>query len=258
MQNQLGPFWVDENQPPAFPPPELAATDPNGLLAVGGLLTPEWLLTAYRNGIFPWFNPDEPVLWWSPTPRSLLHIPELKISKSLRKQISSMQNQGRLDVTLDRQFSTVMHHCASVPRLGQDGSWIGKRMHDAYCKLHSIGYAHSVEVCFDGELAGGLYGVSIGKMFFGESMFSLQSNASKIALGALCMQLDSWGFEWVDTQVETPHLNSLGATCVDREHFEIILDDYCEQAFEPHLWQFDIDWVETLKHFSQRSATQML
>ncbi|WP_319557525.1 leucyl/phenylalanyl-tRNA--protein transferase [Thiomicrorhabdus sp.] len=251
MLQQLGPFWVDEEQEPAFPPTELAATDPDGLLAIGGRLTPDWLLTAYRHGIFPWFNPDEPVLWWSPSPRSVLRISELKVSKNLRKQVVKMQREGRLKVTLDQDFPTVMYHCASIPRNGQNGTWIGKRMYEAYNRLHSMGYAHSVEVYFDDELAGGLYGICIGKMFFGESMFSLQSNASKIALGALSMQLRSWGFEWIDTQVETPHLNSMGANCFERRDFEAILDEFCEQSFPVQKWHFDINWIEELQNFAR-------
>lgn len=239
------PFWL-EPKPVMFPPTNLALTEPNGLLAVGGDLTPEWLLQAYSNGIFPWFNPGEPILWWTPNPRSVLFIDSLKIKRSLRKTIQKLEWDESLTVTLDQNFSDVMQACATVPREGQDGTWISPEMLAAYQSLHQSGHAHSVEVWQDGQLVGGLYGIAIGKMFFGESMFSKVSDSSKIALVALAMQLKAWGFKLIDTQVETPHLNSLGACTISRVEFEELIQQQINQPFKPQKWQFSIDWVDAV------------
>lgn len=231
------PFWLHE-YPVTFPPTHIAMTEPDGLLAVGGALTPEWLLMAYSKGIFPWFNEDDPILWWTPNPRSILVIKDLKVRKSLVKTI----RKGTFEVTLDHAFEAVMRNCALVPRADQDGTWISEDMIEAYLALHQKGHAHSVEVWQSGELVGGLYGVAIGKVFFGESMFSKRTDASKVALVALCQQLDAWGFRIIDTQVETGHLKSLGAKLVSRETFEQFLETDCHQAFPARKWHFDIDW----------------
>ncbi len=246
------PFWL-ETTPVAFPPSHLALQEPNGLLAIGGDLTPEWLLQAYSLGIFPWFNPDEPVLWWTPNPRSVLFIDHLKITRSLKKTLNQIQKTGRLTVTLDQNFKEVMTACANIPRNKQDGSWITSDMINAYYQLHQSGHAHSVEVWQDKQLVGGLYGIAIGKMFFGESMFSTVSDSSKIALVALSMQLKEWGFKVMDTQVETPHLNRLGATQIDRTVFERLVAQQIQHPFPAQKWHFSLDWFSAA-HTHQKNA----
>lgn len=231
------PFWLD-SKPVVFPPTHLAMTEPDGLLAVGGDLTPEWLLNAYHKGIFPWFNEDDPILWWTPNPRSVLFVDSLKVRRSLIKTIRKQQ----FTVTLDQQFEDVMHQCANIERHDQDGTWISEEMLSAYTQLHKSGHAHSVEVWKDNQLVGGLYGVAIGKVFFGESMFSKVPDASKIALVALCQQLKAWGFRIIDTQMETAHLRSLGATLISREYFESILKQETHKDFAPKPWTLEVDW----------------
>lgn len=197
-----------------FPHPELA--DPNGILAVGGDLSPERLLLAYEWGIFPWFNPNEPILWWSPDPRFVLFPNELRVSKSMRPYF----NQRKFDVTFDTQFERVIRACQQVERDKQlGGTWITEDMVQAYCKLHELGYAHSVEVWEEGELVGGLYGISLGKIFFGESMFTTVSNASKFGFISLVQKLEGLGFTLIDCQQKTRHLASLGARSIDRALF---------------------------------------
>lgn len=237
------PFWLDP-YPVLFPPTDLALTDPDGLLAVGGDLTPEWLLNAYHKGIFPWFNEGEPILWWTPNPRSVLFIKDLKIRKSLKKTIRKQHFQ----ITLDQAFEKVMENCAKITRSGQEGTWITEQMFNAYAQLYKKGHAHSVEVWQDNQLVGGLYGVAIGKVFFGESMFAKSADASKVALVALCHQLKQWGFEIIDTQVETEHLRSLGAKLISREHFESILQEDTQKHFPPQKWQFESDWQSQFTH----------
>jgi len=251
MQNE--PFWLDK-KPVIFPPTHLAMTDPNGLLAIGGDLTPEWLLNAYSKGIFPWFNPGEPVLWWTPNPRSVVLIDDLKFRRSLRKSIQKLINEERLKVTLDQNFLEVMQKCATIERNDQDGTWITDEMLSAYQDLHQKGHAHSVEVWIDNQLAGGLYGVALGKMFFGESMFSEVSDASKIALVAISMQLKAWGFKLLDTQVETPHLKSMGASMISRTVFEALLQQQIEQPFVAKKWQMDTDWFPAAIEHSHYQA----
>jgi leucyl/phenylalanyl-tRNA--protein transferase len=237
------PFWLDP-KPVLFPPSDLALDEPDGLLAIGGDLTPEWLLQAYSKGIFPWYNPDEPILWWTPNPRCVLFIDELKIRRSLRKTIKQIAADSDYQVTLDQAFSEVMHHCSQIERKDQDGTWISDPMIKAYSQLHQAGHAHSVEVWHKGELVGGLYGTAIGKMFYGESMFSRQADVSKIALVAIAMQLKAWGFKLIDTQVETAHLKSMGATLISRKLFEGLLQAQIQQPFPPRKWEFNTDWVE--------------
>lgn len=236
------PFWLDP-KPVVFPPTHLALSDPDGLLAMGGALTQEWILQAYSKGIFPWFNPDEPILWWSPNPRSVLFIEDLKIRRSLRKTIKKLANMPEFKVTLDRNFVDVMQNCASIERKDQAGTWITDEMLHAYTKLHQNGHAHSVEVWMNDKLVGGLYGIAIGKMFFGESMFAKTTDASKIALVALAMQLKAWGFTMIDTQIETEHLKSMGAGLISRTVFEALLQQQIQQPFEAKTWQMEIDWI---------------
>lgn len=197
-----------------FPPVEQALDEPDGLLAAGADLSTARLLAAYRHGIFPWFNDGDPILWWSPDPRTVLAPRDLHISHSLKKRLS----QRRFTVTLDAAFAGVLDACAA-PRPGDGGTWLTPAMKAAYRALHRQGFAHSVEVWMDGELAGGIYGVALGRMFFGESMFSRRTDASKIALAMLAAQLGRWGFPWIDCQLETEHLLSLGAAPVPRRVF---------------------------------------
>ena len=198
---------------PIFPPPDYA--DPSGLLAVGGDLSNERLLEAYRLGIFPWYSDDQPILWWSPDPRLVLDLNDFKISRSLRKTLKRKVFQ----VTLDHAFEEVIRACAVVPRVAQNGTWITNEMLKAYVNLHGLGYAHSVESWFGGKLAGGLYGVSLGKCFFGESMFHLKTDASKVALATLVEKLRSWDFHFIDSQMTTEHMLRLGAKELPRRIF---------------------------------------
>ena len=197
-----------------FPPPERAMAEPNGLLAAGGDLTPPRLLQAYRQGIFPWFAPGQPILWWCPDPRTIVRPSDLHVSRSMRKVL----RQGRLRVEFDRNFSAVITACAA-PRAGASGTWITPKMQAAYIELHRLGHAHSVEVYQDDELVGGLYGIALGQVFFGESMFSRVDNASKLAFISLVRQLEAWGFALIDCQMPTDHLFSLGASSMPRAEF---------------------------------------
>lgn len=196
-----------------FPPPEEA--EPDGLLAVGGDLSSERLLLAYQLGIFPWYSERQPILWWSPDPRLVLEPEEFHVSRRLRQIL----NRGVFKVTFDQAFESVIRACASAPRPGQDGTWITPEMQEAYIRLHKEGFAHSVESWIDGELAGGIYGVSLGRCFFGESMFSQKSNGSKVALARLVERLKAWKFSMLDAQMPTRHMISLGAKEIPRAAF---------------------------------------
>lgn len=218
-----------------FPPVTQALRRPNGLLAAGGDLSPPRLLEAYRHGIFPWFSEDEPILWWSPDPRMVLFPDEFKTSHSLRKTL----RKGRHVVRFDSAFEQVMRACAA-PRQGASGTWIHEEMIAAYCELHRMGYAHSVETWLDGELIGGLYGVALGRMFYGESMFSRRTDASKIALAHLAAQLERWNFGMIDCQMNTPHLASLGAREIPRKEFIARLQELINYAPVTN-WHFDND-----------------
>ena len=225
--------WLNNNAP--FPPVNRALRESNGLLAAGGDLSVPRLLEAYRHGIFPWFNPGEPILWWSPDPRMVLIPGEFKTSRSLDKVLRN----AAYEVRCDTAFEQVMRGCAA-PRGGHHGTWIHEDMIAAYCALYEIGYAHSVEVWMDGSLAGGLYGVAIGRMFYGESMFSHASNASKIALTHLARQLERWQFKMIDCQMNTAHLASLGAREISRSEFIARLQELINCEPVTH-WQFDTD-----------------
>ena len=196
-----------------FPPPELAERD--GLLCIGGDLSEERLLLAYSMGIFPWYSDGDPILWWSPDPRLVLFPGELKVSRSLRQVLKN----NIYETTLDAAFPEVIRNCASARRKGDEGTWITAEMTGAYIKLHRSGFAHSVECWQYGELAGGLYGVALGGVFFGESMFAKKNNASKVAFVALVKQLIKWDFALIDCQVTTRHLISLGAREIPRSEF---------------------------------------
>jgi leucyl/phenylalanyl-tRNA--protein transferase len=218
-----------------FPPITQALRLPNGLLAAGGDLSTVRLLEAYRHGIFPWFNAGEPILWWSPDPRMVLFPEEFKVSRSLRK----MLRNEHYEVRTDYAFEQVMRACAA-PREGASGTWIHDEMIAAYCELHRLGYAHSVETWMGNELVGGLYGVALGRMFYGESMFSRRTDASKIALAHLAAQLERWNFGMIDCQMNTPHLASLGAREIPRKDFIARLQDLINCDPVP-VWQFDKD-----------------
>jgi len=223
--------WLAGNTP--FPPPAQALRHPNGLLAAGGDLSAERLLDAYRHGIFPWYSADEPVLWWSPDPRMVLFPGEFRISRSLGKLL----RKGVFRTSFDAAFERVMRECAA-PRTSHTGTWISEEMIAAYGELHRTGHAHSVEIWLNDELAGGLYGVSVGRMFYGESMFSRASNASKVALAYLSRQLGRWKYGMIDCQMHTPHLESLGARLIPRQEFIIRLQELVNCAPVTD-WNFD-------------------
>lgn len=200
-----------------FPHPSLAEED--GLLAVDGDLSPERLILAYRNGIFPWFSEDEPILWWSPNPRFILYPKDIKVSHSMKKLLK----KNTYKISFDTCFRDVISNCSNLRK--ESGTWITNDMIEAYCKLHELGYAHSVEAWYEGKLVGGLYGISIGKCFFGESMFSTMSNASKAAFITLCKKLEEKDYIMVDCQVYTEHLESLGAVNISREKFLELVEE---------------------------------
>ena len=215
-----------------FPAPQFAR--PDGLLAVGGDLSVERLLIAYRMGIFPWYNATEPILWWSPDPRLIMVPGEINISKSLKKLL----RRDQFAVTMDTAFAQVIRACARVRRLKNEGTWLGRDMITAYERLHAGGYAHSVETWFEGKLAGGLYGVSLGGCFFGESMFTLVNNASKVALVALTAHLSALGFNLIDCQVATGHLMRMGAREIPRPQFLKRLDAALQVPTRKGNWRY--------------------
>ncbi|MCK4493563.1 MAG: leucyl/phenylalanyl-tRNA--protein transferase [Methylococcales bacterium] len=225
---QLNPYNPSE----AFPSLENALKTPDGLLAVGGCLSVERLINAYQKGIFPWYNPDEPILWWSPDPRLIITPNHLKISRSLAKVI----RQQRFEISVDRAFFEVINAC-STTREKAEGTWISQEMIQAYQQLHEQGFAHSVEAWSQGQLIGGLYGVAIGQVFFGESMFHTQTNASKVVFVHLIQQLQQWGYQLIDCQVHSDHLVSLGAYEIDRNDFIAQLNRYCPHAPKPSAWK---------------------
>lgn len=230
--------WLEPGQ--AFPPVEDAwgACDPApGLLAAGGVLDVPTLITAYANGIFPWYSAGQPILWWSTDPRMVLEPPSFRLHRSLRKTLQNLLRSQRLEIRMDHDFERVIQACAHSPREGQDGTWILPAMVHAYMRLHRAGAAHSVETWIDGELAGGLYCVNLGAMVYGESMFTRRSDASKLALAALVAYARHHSLPLIDCQQNTPHLGSLGARVMSRTTF----CQQVRQAVNLHspVWQFD-------------------
>lgn len=216
---------LNPEHPPAFPPVHKALRDPDGLLAAGGMLTPEWILSAYHRGIFPWFSENDPILWWSPNPRMVVIPGTERITPSLRKTL----RRGAYEVRCDTAFPEVMAACAA-PRSYADGTWIVEEIREAYCALHELGWAHSIETWVDGKLMGGLYGIAIGRVFFGESMFHRATDTSKIAFAHLLRLLTREGFSMLDCQMSTTHLASLGGREMPRSEFVAGLKEWTHGA----------------------------
>ncbi len=224
---------LDPNNPEQnFPSLDKALREPDGLLAVGGCLSRPRLLNAYRHGIFPWYNPGEPILWWSPNPRLVLFPDKFIISRSLRKTL----RKNIFSVTFDQAFDDVIKACAD-PRKEVAGTWITTEIDAAYKQLHQAGFAHSVETWLGDELVGGLYGVALGRVFFGESMFHSKTDASKAAFAALISLLKSWDYRLLDCQVHSKHLENFGAQEIDRNHFTKLLNQYCDVPAKQSAWQ---------------------
>ncbi|WP_256776708.1 MULTISPECIES: leucyl/phenylalanyl-tRNA--protein transferase [unclassified Stenotrophomonas] len=226
------PWGLGARPDAPFPPAETALRDPDGLLAVGGDLSPVRLLNAYANGIFPWFSEGQPLLWWSPDPRMVFRTDGVRLSSRFRR---SLRNSP-WTVRADTRFAEVIAACAASPRPGQDGTWITAPMQQAYIALHRMGHAHSVEVFDAGRLVGGIYGVAIGRMFFGESMFSAASGGSKVALAALAHRLAQWGWPLIDAQVENDHLLSMGAEHWSRARFLTLVRQQVQLEAPAGLW----------------------
>jgi leucyl/phenylalanyl-tRNA--protein transferase len=225
--------WLEPATP--FPALETAMTEPDGLLAAGGDLSPERLVAAYRRGIFPWFSDGQPILWWSPDPRMVLFVDEFRLTRSLGKRIRARTFELRVDTA----FRAVIEACSATPREGQAGTWITAEMVNAYCELHRLGYAHSVESWQDGRLVGGLYGLLLDRMFFGESMFAHATDASKVALAALVARLQRLKVPLIDCQQETGHLRSLGARPIPRPAFAAHLAALIHSSAPAGPWQAD-------------------
>jgi len=215
-----------------FPPVALA--EKGGLLAIGGDLSPERLLLAYQNGIFPWYSEGEPILWWSPTPRLVIYPDEFKIPARLARLV----RQKKFTLGMDKNFRQVITTCATIGDRGKKGTWINREMIEAYCTLHAMGYAHSVECRREDQLAGGLYGIGLGGVFFGESMFSLQPNTSKIALVALVQKLQEWKFDLIDCQMKTRHLMQFGAREISGREFQKTLAQSLSKPTKKGKWEF--------------------
>jgi len=215
-----------------FPHPLLASED--GILGIGGDLVPERLLLAYQFGIFPWYSNEDPIMWWSPNPRFVIYPQEVIISKSMRPYF----NQNKFKLTADNSFEKVIRLCQNVNRPGQDGTWITEKMLSAYLKLHKMGYAHSLEVWQNEKLVGGLYGISLGKVFFGESMFALENNASKFAFISLCKKLEELEFWIIDGQQPNPHLKSLGGRPLESKKFHALLKENCFEETVLGSWSY--------------------
>jgi|SRR6185312_4061937 len=234
MQNLALKRLRPEDPPSAFPDPARAMREPDGLLAVGGDLSPERLLYGYRHGIFPWYDAGLPILWWSPDPRAMIRPDTLHISRSLRRRM----RKGGYDIRFDNAFSEVMEGCAG-PRLQhpEGGTWINGEMKEAYGRLHGLGHAHSAEMWQDGALVGGLYGVAVGRVFFGESMFSRVTDASKIVLATLMQHLGRWGYAFMDCQMQTEHLKSMGSSPVPRADFLALVARHCDASVHDGAWR---------------------
>ena len=225
-----------------FPPVQQALREPDGLLAAGGDLTSVRLLNAYRSGIFPWSGEGQPLLWWSPDPRVVFDTKDFSLASRFRRQL----HKSVWTLRSDTAFDQVIRACASYPRPGQDGTWITSEMIAAYNELHRLGHAHSLEVFSGAQLVGGIYGVAIGRMFFGESMFSAQPGASKVALAGLCRLLSGWGWPLIDAQVENPHLLSLGARHLSRAHFMNSVGELVKLGGQSGSWSHHVpDWSAT-------------
>jgi leucyl/phenylalanyl-tRNA--protein transferase len=240
--------WLEPEQP--FPDTATALgpdSDAPGLLAAGTDLSPERLLQAYRRGIFPWFSPGQPVLWWSTDPRMVLPVAEFKVSHSLRKTINRFQRTPDCEIRIDHAFDEVMKACAQAPREGQNGSWIVPEMREVYGQWHKQGFVHSFETWVNGELVGGLYGVNIGRMFYGESMFARRTDASKIALAALVCFCRANGITLIDCQQQTAHLASLGARPLPRVEFETHLRGVVDLG-PPAVWTYHEQFWSELEH----------
>ena len=236
--NALHRLSADATAP--FPDPARALREPDGLLAVGGCLSVTRLKAAYRRGVFPWYGEGEPILWWTPDPRAVLFPEALHLARSLRKTLRKPPERGGFRVTLDTAFAAVTGACAE-PRPGQDGTWITPEMERAYVRLHREGVAHSVEAWRGEELVGGLYGVAIGRVFFGESMFTRVQDASKVAFAHLVAQLRAWDYRLIDCQMHTAHLASLGARDIPRATFNDLLDRYCILPGRDGPWRLDLE-----------------
>ena len=224
----LDPFRPDQ----PFPDAQKALKEPDGLLAIGGCLTPQRIINAYRHGIFPWYNPGEPILWWSPNPRLVLFPERLQISRSLNKTL----RKNIFYITFDQAFSDVINAC-SAPRQQESGTWITSEMNQAYNQLHQQGIAHSIEAWHNDKLVGGLYGLAIGRVFFGESMFHTRADASKVAFAHLIRLLTAWNYPLIDCQVHSNHLVSLGAEEIDRANYIGLLKQLCHQHASEQAWR---------------------
>lgn len=223
---------LDEDPDAPFPAADMALREPDGLLAFGGDLSPRRLLNAYAHGIFPWFSDGQPILWWSPDPRALFRTDGVRLSTRMRREL----RRSDWTIVADTAFDDVVRACAAAPRAGQHGTWITPAMQAAYGQLHRLGHAHSLEVLDGGRLVGGVYGVAIGRMFFGESMFSAESGGSKVALAALAARLHEWGWPLIDAQVGNPHLETLGAEAWPRPRFLEATQRLCADPGLPGSW----------------------
>ena len=233
----MNPFFISPlDESLTFPDAALALEEPNGLLAVGGDLNPERILNAYQQGIFPWFSDDQPILWWSPDPRMVLVPNEITLSRSLRKTIRKSERTNEFICSFDRAFTQVIFSCAQ-PRPNQPETWITAGMMDAYITLHKMGHAHSFETWHNGKLVGGLYGIAIGRVFFGESMFSTRTDASKIAFAHSVEQLEKWGYQLIDCQVASEHLQSFGAKNITRTDFLNSIKYLTQQKTDESAWE---------------------
>ena len=233
-------FYLPELRKGSHIFPSARNASEEGLLAYGGDLNPNRILKAYREGIFPWYNPEDPILWWSPNPRLVLFPQDFKVGKSFRRVL---RNKG-FEVKFDQNFEAVITYCGEVPRAEQEGTWLTPEMREAYIELHHMGFAHSIETYYEGELVGGLYGLAMGKAFFGESMFSLMSNASRVSLYALSSLCVEKSYDFIDCQVETPHLVKWGAKLLDRDDYLDLLDLTLQKSTDFGLWS---SWSWTYK-----------